>query len=137
MYLEFPFEYARIKGIGRLFYPVAVVQLKTVVGWKDFEFLVDTGADMTTIPSRFLEALGLVKGNLKESKSWGVGNISVKTWDFKVPMRIGDTELMVQASAVDAEKDSTALLLGRKDIFEDKFSLVVDSKRKVTIFRKN
>src|SRR3989338_4262762 len=102
--------------MGRLFYPVVTIQLKTISGWRDFEFLVDTGADVTTIPSGLLSALGFVKGDLKTSKTWGVGSISVKTWELMLPIKIGKVDLLVHASAVDAESNTMSLLLGRKDI---------------------
>ena len=137
MYLEFPFEYARVKGIGRLFYPVVIVQLKTVVGWKDFEFLVDTGADLTTVPVHLLPVLGLSKSELHVSKTLGVGGIGVKTWEFDLSVRFGSLETQVRTSAVECKDDSMPLLLGRKDIFEERFSLVLDSARKVTIFKEN
>jgi len=54
MSLEFPFEYADIEGLGRLFYPIIKANLKTINGWQEFEFLVDTGADITTVPSHLL-----------------------------------------------------------------------------------
>lgn len=41
------------------------------------------------------------------------------------------------ASAVDTKTDSMPLLLGRKDIFESRFNLELDSKHKVTIISKN
>lgn len=137
MSFEFPFEYATLPGLGKLFYPIVNLKLKTTNGWYDFEFLVDTGADVTTLPSQLLAILGLKKSELKESSALGVGGISVKTWEFEMPIKIGDTELVVAASAVDSQEDSLPLLLGRKDIFEDLYNLTLDSKRKVTIISEN
>ena len=132
MSLEFPFEYAQIEGLGRLFYPTVILKLKTTAGWRDFSFLVDTGADITTIPTHLLPVLGIDKDDLKKSKTLGVGGFSVVTFDFKMPLMIGKKELKVRASAVEVRGSSMPLLLGRKDIFENKFSLKIDSKRKVT-----
>lgn len=137
MFLEFPFEYADIKGLGRLFYPVVHIGIKTTFGWQEFEFLVDTGADVTTVPSHLLPVLGLKKSKLTKSSTLGVGGFSVATWDFRLPIRVADMELLIAASAVDTKDDSVALLLGRKDIFEKQFNLLLDSKRKVTIISKN
>lgn len=135
--LKFPFEYADIEGLGRLFYPIIRIEIKTAFDWQEFEFLVDTGADITTVPSHLLPVLGLKKSKLRKSSTLGVGGFTVTTWDFRVPIRIGTSELLITASAVDTKDDSVALLLGRKDIFEEKFSLLVDSKRQVTIISKN
>ncbi|MBI4225730.1 retroviral-like aspartic protease family protein [Candidatus Roizmanbacteria bacterium] len=137
MYLEFPFEYAEIEGLGRLFYPIARLAVKTIAGWYDFDFLVDTGADVTTVPSHFLPVLGLKKSNLSTSYTTGVGGFSVKTWDFLLTLKVGETKLRVVASAVETKEDSEPLLLGRKDIFETRFNLFLDSKRKLTVISEN
>lgn len=137
MFLKYPFEYAEVEGLGRLFYPIVRIGIKTISGWQDFEFLVDTGADVTTVPSHLLSVLGLKKSELKVSSTLGVGGFSIKTWDFKLVIRIGKKDLTVSASAVDAKDDSVALLLGRKDIFEDQFNLLLDGRRKLTIISEN
>ncbi len=137
MSLEFPFEYVELGELGKLFYPIVRLELKTIVGWREFEFLVDTGADVTTIPSHLLPALGIEKSKLKTSSSLGVGGFSIATWDFQLKLKLGKSELIVSASAVDAQDESIALLLGRKDIFENKFNLLLDSKHKLTSISEN
>lgn len=137
MSFEFPFEYAYIRGIGKLFYPIVHLELKTTFGWQEFEFLVDTGADITTVPSQLLSVLGLNKSKLSNSFTLGVGGFSIKTWDFQLEIKLGDTLFSVRASAVDSKEDSMPFLLGRKDIFEDKFNLFLDSRKKITVISKN
>lgn len=137
MSFEFPFEYADIEGMGRLFYPIVRVELRTTEGWRPFEFLVDTGADVTTVPIHLLPLLGIQKRNLKSGETLGVGGIVVKTWEFSFPIKIGKREIIVSASAVEAQNDALPLLLGRKDVFEEKFNLLLDSKRKVTVVSEN
>ena len=113
MYLEFPFEYANIRGLGRLFYPVIKAQLKTTAGWQEFEFLVDTGADITAVPTHLLPVLGLDKSHLHLNTTSGVGGITIKSWDFKMPIKLGNKELLIACSAVETKGDSMPLLLGR------------------------
>lgn len=137
MYLEFPFEYAEIEGLGRLFYPVVRLGVKTIAGWYEFDFLVDTGADVTTVPSHFLPILGLQKSNLSTSYASGVGGLRFKTWELLLTLRIGKREIKAVASAVKTGNQSEPLLLGRKDIFEQKFNLFLDSKRKLTMISEN
>ena len=137
MSLKFPFEYAEIEGLGKLFYPMVRFELKTIYGWKEFEFLVDTGADVTTVPSHILPILGIKKSQLKVGTTLGVGGIKVKTWEFKLPIKIGGTEVLVAATAVDVEEISMPLLLGRKDIFEERFNLLLDSKSKIVVIEEN
>lgn len=137
MSLEFPFEYAQVDRLGVLFYPIVQAELKTVIGWKKFSFLVDTGADITTVPSHLLPVLGIKKSKLPHNKTFGVGGISVNTWDFKLSLKFADTELTISACAVETKNDVMPLLLGRKDIFEDKFNVCLDSQKKVTIITQN
>lgn len=135
--LEFPFDYGLIEGIGRLFYPVVRLQVKSILGWQDLEFLVDTGADITTIPDTLLPAFGIDKKNLKVSNTYGVGGITVKTWDVQLEFKIGNEILKINSSAVETKSKYSPLLLGRKDIFEEKFSLLLDSKHKKTVIMSN
>ena len=137
MFLKFPFEYAEIEGLGRLFYPIAQLELKTIYGYKEFNFLVDTGADVTTLPIHILPILGIKKADCKISCSFGVGEIKVKTYEFLLPIKFGQLELSIIASAVDAGNNSMPLLLGRKDIFENRFNLTLDSKQKIVIIKEN
>lgn len=137
MSFEFPFEYADIEGMGRLFYPTVRVELRTTEGWQPFEFLVDTGADLTTVPTHLLPLLGLETRKLKSGETLGVGGIVVKTWEFSLPLKIGSRVIDAHASAVEAKNDALPLLLGKKDVFEDAFSLLLDTKRKMTILLEN
>lgn len=137
MSFEFPFEYAKIPKLGLLFYPFVRIELKTLAGWQQFEFLVDTGADVTTLPQALLPALGFDNSKLKSSETLGVGGIRVKTLELRLPVRLGNAEFVIHASAVDAREDAMPLLLGRKDFFESRFSLFLDSKRKITVITAN
>lgn len=137
MSFEFPFEYAELEEIGVLFYPVVGVELKTKFGWRSFSFLVDTGADVTTLPSHVLPVLGIKKADLKQGTTFGVGGYAVKTWEFRLPIKFGNTVLLIAASAVEDKGGSIPLLLGRKDIFEEKYNLLLDSRKKMTIISEN
>ena len=137
MSFEFPYKYAHICGLGRIFYPIVRLQLKTISGWREFEFLVDTGADVTTVPTHLLPVLCIKKSQLSSTHTFGVGGISVKTWEFTLVMKLGVNEFSVYASAVDAKNDTLPLLLGRKDVFESKFNLLLDSQNKKTVIVEN
>lgn len=137
MSFEFPFRYAEVQGIGQLFYPVVKVQLLTLTGWKDYDFLVDTGADITTLPTHLLPALGIKRSQLPSHKTLGVGSIEIIAWEFRLPIKIGTSTLTIQASAVQAPQNSMPPLLGRKDIFESRFNLEINSKLKKTIITEN
>ena len=69
MSLIFPFVYAEVESLGELFYPFVRVNLKTIYGWQEFDFLVDTGADVTTLPKAMLSVLGINGRSLKKQKT--------------------------------------------------------------------
>lgn len=137
MSFEFPFEYADVEELGRLFYPMVRIGLRTVSGWKPFDFLIDTGADMTTVPVSLLTILGITVHEAKQTKTLGVGGIMIKSWNFNLPIRLGTTSWRIQANAVETNENGVPFLLGRKDIFESRCNLYLDSKRKVTVITLN
>lgn len=137
MSFVFPFVYAEVENLGTLFYPFVCASLKTTYGWQEFDFLVDTGADVTTLPKAMLLVLGVNTRSLAKQRTQGVGGVWIETFELVVPFRIGGTEFAIHASITDTEEESLPFLLGRKDIFERRFSLVIDSKKKVTILKKN
>lgn len=135
MFFEFPFAYIKISGLGLLFYPIVRLQLKTIVGWKEFEFLVDTGADLTTLPSTVLPLFGLDLKKLPKSSTFGVGGIEVTVRETAISVRLGGDEFTVKTAIT--QGNGNTFLLGKKDVFEKRFSLVLDSKRKVTVLKRN
>lgn len=137
MSLIFPFVYAEVESLGKLFYPFVRLSLKTIYDWQEFDFLVDTGADVTTLPKTILPVLDVNKKPLKKQKTQGVGGIWVETFEIILPIRIGNEELSIHASITNTEEEGLPLLLGRKDVFEKIFSLEIDSKDKVIRLKKN
>lgn len=137
-FLEFPFEFAEVEGLGKLFYPLVQVEIDTVFGWKKFDFLVDTGADITTFSSAIVPFLGLDLSRLPKNSVTGVGGIKAIIRETQVSIRLGGSAFKIKASITqDSEEKGSIFLLGKKDIFEERFSLVLDSKRKVTVLKKN
>lgn len=132
--LELPFRYVELPSVGKVFYPYIPVYLKTVKGWKDFDFIVDTGADFTTLPRRAENILGLDLNQCKESKAEGIGGVEVKTWETQIPIRLKNFEFTVRCSIT--EDDKTPFLLGRIDNLDKIFSWIFDADRKKIIFKK-
>lgn len=137
MSLVFPFEYAEVESLGKLFYPFVRVSLKTIYNWQEFDFLVDTGADVTTLPKSILPVIGINSRSLKKQRTQGVGGIWVETFETILPIRIVRDEFLIHASITNTEEKGLPFLLGKKDIFEKRFSLTIDSKNKVTVLKKN
>lgn len=137
MSLVFPFEYAEVETLGKLFYPFVRVSLKTIYDWQEFDFLVDTGADVTTLPKTMISVLGINAKKLKKQKTQGVGGIWVETFSTIQPIRIGKEEFPIHVSITNTEEEGLPFLLGKKDIFEKRFSLTIDSREKLIVLKKN
>ncbi|MBI2327359.1 hypothetical protein HYU92_03470 [Candidatus Curtissbacteria bacterium] len=99
--------------------------------------MVDTGADVTTLPKTIIPILGLNEKSLKRTKTQGVGGIWIETFETKLPIRLGNDEFPIHISIANTKEESLPFLLGRKDIFEKRYSLEINSKMKVTILNKN
>lgn len=134
-FLEFPFYFAEVEQLGKLFYPIVYIQLKTHFGWQKFDFLVDTGADVTTLPYSFARTLGIDINKLSRGNTQGIGGIMVNTWNLSIPIMIGNDEFTIHASIV--KGNAIPPLLGKKDIFDKRYSLMIDSKRCLTAIHKN
>lgn len=135
MSFEFPFEYVEVEGLGLLFYPIIQLEVKTVFSWKKLDFLVDTGADLTTLPSTVLPLLGLDLKKLPKSSTFGVGGIEVAVRETTIFLKLGADEFAVKTAIT--EGDGNTFLLGKKDVFEKRFSLKLDAVRKVTTLERN
>lgn len=119
MSFVFPYQYERV---GKLLipYPIVPLTLKTIRGPRAYSFIVDTGADTTTMPRFMMVLLGLEAGSLKSSLSQGIGKNIVKTREAIVTIMIHGERLQVPCSFTD--NDYTPFLLGKVGIF-DKFSI--------------
>jgi len=120
---------------GKVFYPLIPVSLKTIdKGWVDFRFVVDTGADLTTLPFFMAQKLGINLKNCLRGKAEGIGGLVVNTWETKIPIRLKGFEFVVSCSIV--EDEITPFLLGRIDLLEKNFSLFFDCQRRKIVFQR-
>src|SRR3989344_1246487 len=133
--IVFNWEYEEIPGYGRIFRPYVPVQLKTKeASWKSFDFIVDTGADVTMLPYYMLTLLDIDKNKLEEYEFVGIGGNSVTSWKTTITIKIGTWQLNVRAAF--ASDNLTPLLLGRADTLDSNFSWLFDVQQKKIIFRK-
>ncbi len=130
--LLFPFQYSAIPYIGHIFTPIIPIKLKTVNGIAKFNFLVDTGADLTTLPHFMASRLGIDLSKEKQSVAEGLGGFRLKTWLVKVDLIFPDNKLTVRASITD--ENSTPFLLGRVDLLDIIYSWNFDAERKKIMF---
>lgn len=131
----FDWEYEEVGSYGKIFRPYVPVQLKTIeAGWKPFDFIVDSGADVTMLPYSMADILGLDLNEAEPGEATGIGGYRLETWQTKIPIRIQDWEFKV---AVTITSDNlTPLLLGRVGTLDRKFSWIFDHKKEQIVFRR-
>lgn len=100
----------------------------------EFEFIVDTGADLTTLPLYMATQLGIDLSGLPKSTASGLGGAKVKTWLAKIELIFPKTAITVRVSITN--ENSTPLLLGRVDFLSLRYGWNFNSKDEKIIFEK-
>lgn len=121
--IEFPYE-KKLSFFGEVADPKIPVKVHTKEGYREFRFLVDTGADVTLLPRYAAEYIGV---DLEESERMsvkGIEGIGLDAYAAQIKVRIGDRELEIRC--LFAASDRVPFILGRTDIF-DHFNLIFDN----------
>lgn len=131
--IHFPFRYSELSPVGRVFHPVVPVGLKiNKLGVVYFEFIVDTGADLTTIPYFLARKMGVDFSKCSKGSAEGIGGFQIRTWETTIPVYLRGREFLVYASITRDNK--TPPLLGRVDLLDKVFGWDFNAKRKQIIF---
>lgn len=126
--LAFPFRYAPIPHIGRILQPVIPIHLQTVRGLVEFQFLVDTGSDLTMLPYFMARQLRLDLSRSHKIVAEGIGGFRLTTWLVTIDLHFPKTTVKVRASITN--ENSTPFLLGRVDLLDVLYSWNFDAVRK-------
>lgn len=126
----FPYQ-TKIIDEGKISVPVVTIELETIKGFWPFEVLLDSGADVTTLP---LEPLAFYFPNFKKDpkKKTVIGGIEGKgvfAYPHTITAKLGNKKILLRCYFIESNVDP---LLGRLD-FWDKFSIGFDNKKKQTI----
>lgn len=128
----FTFPYlTKISDTGDLLNPIVKIPVKTNAGWQKLWFLVDSGADTTTLTLSLAKKLGLNINLGSKTILFGIGERKVGAYSGSVILQMGGNDYKVRCFFMDAE--DSVLLLGRLDVF-DKFSITFDPKKRIIIF---
>ncbi len=120
--------------LGEILRPVANVELRAARGhWFPASMYVDSGADMTLIPSDFGKLLGM---DLSKNKSAlaGVTGAPMKVSLQATDMRIGAS--VQEAKVAVALRNDVPYLLGRDGIF-NAFQITFEEYRQLTSFHRS
>ena len=127
--IKFPYQYKTIE-FGKIIDPMVNLAVKTGEGWREFKFLVDSGADATTLPISLADYLGIRLDRRKKIKIGGIAGEGVVGYAAQVPLRFGEAELTVRCFFIESE---VIPLLGRTDVF-DRFRIIFDYQTREVIF---
>lgn len=129
MSITFPYARKLIEE-GELVDPRITLQVKTRRGFLALQFLVDSGADVTTLSiNPYAELFGLKKDPTKKVVVGGVEGRGVGAYPLSVTMRVDRFTFPVRCYFIESSIDP---LLGRLD-FWNVFSISFDNTNLQTI----
>lgn len=129
--LTFPYQYKQIEA-GRLVNPLISISIKSSWGWQPLWFLVDSGADVTTLTLSLAKNLGLFYDTNKKTQLFGIGEKNIDAYPGEVFLKLGKDEINTRCYFIDAIEST--LLLGRLDIFE-KYNILFDSQNQQIVLK--
>lgn len=130
--LEFriPYKNTLYENFGFVQDPKVTVPLKTLRGYEETTFLLDSGAVVSTMPLQAAHDTGVDLTKAKRITLQGFSGVPAFAYLDKVTIKIGDSEYEFPATFT--ESNSTTYILGRKGLFDD-FSILFDHEQRVII----
>jgi hypothetical protein len=124
MSISFPYE-KKIIEEGELADPRIPLQIKTPVGFLTIKFLLDSGADVTTLPfSPYAELFNFKRNQKKKVTIGGIEGGGVNGYPFSLTVRLAKHKFSLRCYFIESRSDP---LLGRLD-FWNIFSIGFDNK---------
>ncbi len=131
MSIEYPYRYKE-SPFGRLPDPLITLLVQTWYGWQPFDFLVDSGADVSMVPKSMADWVGVELKGLNRHRSYGIEGKGLNVHEGSLMIRLGNVD--VKVPCLYSSQENTPLLLGRAGIF-DHFTLIFDNHHKLICFR--
>lgn len=129
MSISFPYQKKLLEG-GEVADPRVIVEAKTIFGFLKIKFLLDSGADVTTLPFAQYAELFHFKKDLKRKVSiGGIEGKGVAAYPFSLNVRFAKKQFVLRSYFVESKIDP---LLGRLDLW-NMFSICFDNKNRKTI----
>ncbi len=128
-----PMENVNWKDIGSVFEPIIEVPVKTESGYQKWEFLIDSGAVISSLPREWAEKTGKDIDMMKRSTFKGFGGVTSFAYQGEMTVLLGEEE--VDLPVVFTEASSTKSLLGRSGFFQN-YSVYFNHKDKMIEIRK-
>lgn len=129
--MEFPYL-IKPTNTGPFLTPYCWIEIKTTYNhiWRKYKFLLDTGADYTSVPKFLSEVIGYDLKKAKQEIMYTANNEPMVTYLGKINIKIDSLEITLPCAFTD--KNDTPFLLGRAGLIE-RFEILLSAKKKVTI----
>lgn len=131
--IRVPFSLRQWTDIGSVIEPVLSLPIKTAAGFIKNEFILDSGAVISSLPREWAEKMGKDLAFAKRISFKGFGNTLSFAYQSDMTVQIGSEN--VNLPVVFTESEGTRSLLGRKGLF-DQYSILFDHTDKVMEIRK-
>ena len=131
--LTIPYQQTLYKHFGNAINPQVKLPVKTVKGFKDTEFLIDSGAVVSALPKTMAEDLGVDLTTLPRITIEGFAGQKTFAYKGEFVVRVGKEEVAIPV--VFSENPQANNILGRIGFF-DQFSIKFDAlTQQITIKR--
>lgn len=130
-----PYKNTLYESFGFVQEPKVTMPLKTVNGYVDTTFLLDSGAVVSTLPLQAAHDTGVDLSRAKRITLQGFSGVPAFAYLDKITIKIGGQDFDFPATFT--ESNSTTYILGRKGLF-DEFTINFDhNDRVITITGKS
>jgi len=131
--LRIPLGVRQWTDIGSVMEPVLQVPVKTLQGFQTTEFILDSGAVISSLPRDWAAKTGKDLAYAKRISFKGFGNTISFAYQSDMTLRMGNED--INLPVVFTESEGTRSLLGRKGLF-DQYSIFFDHTNKMMEIRK-
>jgi len=129
--LRFPYLFKKIDS-EVIADPTVPLEIETSFGYRKIFFLVDSGADATTLPlKKYQNLFGLDIKKITRTRIGGIEGKGIYGYLKELKFRFGKEVFGIRCYFVESD---IMPLLGRLDIW-DKFTIVFDNMKQEVIFR--
>lgn len=131
---KIPYKNTLYENFGFVQDPRVTLPLKTLNGYVDTTFLLDSGAVVTTLPLKAAHDIGVDLTKAKRITLQGFSGVPAFAYLDKLQVKIAGNEYELPATFT--ESSTTTYILGRKGLFDD-FTILFDhEQRSIIISRK-
>lgn len=131
--LTIPYQQTLYKHFGSAIDPKVVLPIKTIYGYKEVEFLIDSGAVVSALPQTMAEELGVNLGELPRITIEGFSGQKTFAYKGEFVIKVGEQEIAIPV--VFSENPNSSNILGRIGFFEQ-FNVNFDANTKTIIITK-